>query len=72
MTEERKLVSLLFADVVDSTAMGASHDPELVRGVMARYFARMKDVAETHGGTVEKFIGAVSYTHLTLPTNREV
>ena len=57
MTEERKLVSLLFADVVDSTAMGASHDPELVRGVMARYFARMKDVAETHGGTVEKFIG---------------
>jgi class 3 adenylate cyclase/tetratricopeptide (TPR) repeat protein len=57
VTEERKLVSLLFADVVDSTAMGASHDPELVRSVMARYFARMKDIAETHGGTVEKFIG---------------
>src|SRR3954462_2283611 len=57
MTEERKLVSLLFADVVDSTAMGPSHDPELVRSVMSRYFARMKEVAETHGGTVEKFIG---------------
>ncbi|HEY5521510.1 MAG TPA: adenylate/guanylate cyclase domain-containing protein [Candidatus Limnocylindrales bacterium] len=57
MSEERKLVSLLFADVVDSTAMGARHDAELVRTVMARYFARMKDVAETHGGTVEKFIG---------------
>jgi class 3 adenylate cyclase len=57
MTEERKLVSLLFADVVDSTAMGASHDPELVRSVMARYFASMKGIAETHGGTVEKFIG---------------
>jgi len=57
VTEERKFVSLLFADVVDSTAMGASHDPELVRSVMARHFARMKDIAETHGGTVEKFIG---------------
>jgi class 3 adenylate cyclase/tetratricopeptide (TPR) repeat protein len=57
VTAERKLVSLLFADVVDSTAMGARNDPELVRNVMARYFARMTDVAETHGGTVEKFIG---------------
>lgn len=57
MTEERKLVSLLFADVVNSTALGAQHDPELVRSVMVRYFARMKEIAETHGGTVEKFIG---------------
>jgi class 3 adenylate cyclase len=57
MTEERKLVSLLFADVVDSTALGAQHDPELVRSVMARYFSRMKEIAETYGGTVEKFIG---------------
>ncbi len=57
MTEERKLVSLLFADVVDSTALGAQHDPELVRSLMVRYFGRMKEIAETHGGTVEKFIG---------------
>jgi len=57
MTEERKLVSLLFADVVDSTALGAQHDPEVVRSVMVRTFARMKEIAETHGGTVEKFIG---------------
>jgi len=57
VTEARKLVSVLFADVVDSTVMGATHDPELVRSVMAGYFARMKDIAETHGGTVEKFIG---------------
>lgn len=57
MTEERKLVSLLFADVVDSTALGAQQDPELVRSLMVRYFGRMKEIAETHGGTVEKFIG---------------
>src|SRR5881296_2645642 len=57
MPEERKLVSLVFADVVGSTAWGAQQDPEFVRRSMARYFARMKSIAETHGGTVEKFIG---------------
>src|SRR5512135_1113784 len=57
MTEERKLVTLLFADIVDSTALGTEHDPERVRGVMLRYFERMRDIAAMHGGTVEKFIG---------------
>ncbi|MDQ3097314.1 MAG: AAA family ATPase, partial [Chloroflexota bacterium] len=57
MTEERKLVSVLFADIVGSTGLGAENDPEVVRGVMGRYFARMKEIAEGHGGTVEKFIG---------------
>ncbi|HEY3217939.1 MAG TPA: adenylate/guanylate cyclase domain-containing protein, partial [Candidatus Limnocylindria bacterium] len=57
MPEERKLVSVLFADTVGSTALGAEHDPELVRTTMARYFDRMRAIAERHGGTVEKFIG---------------
>ena len=57
MPEERRLVTVLFADVVGSTAIGSEHDPEVVRSVMSRYFARMKEIAETHGGTVEKFIG---------------
>src|SRR5882762_10676897 len=57
MPEQRKLVSLVFADVVGSTAWGAQQDPEVVRRSMARYFAGMKSIAETHGGTVEKFIG---------------
>ena len=57
MPEERKLVTVLFADVVGSTAFGSDNDPEVVRSVMASYFARMKEIAETHGGTVEKFIG---------------
>ena len=55
--EERKLVSVLFADTVGSTALGTEHDPELVRSTMARYFERMRAIAERHGGTVEKFIG---------------
>jgi len=55
--EERKLVSILFADTVGSTTLGDLHDPELVRSTMARYFERMRAIAERHGGTVEKFIG---------------
>jgi predicted ATPase/class 3 adenylate cyclase len=57
MPEERKLVSLVFADVVGSTAWGAQQDPEFVRRSMTRYFAQMRGIAEGHGGTVEKFIG---------------
>ena len=57
MAEQRKLVTIVFADVVGSTAFGSDHDPEVVRSVMGSYFARMKSIAETHGGTVEKFIG---------------
>ncbi len=57
MPEERKLVSVLFADTVGSTALGTEHDPEIVRATMGRYFERMRTIAERHGGTVEKFIG---------------
>jgi class 3 adenylate cyclase/tetratricopeptide (TPR) repeat protein len=57
MAEERKLVTVLFADIVGSTSLGSENEPEVIRDVMARYFERMKDVAETYGGTVQKFIG---------------
>lgn len=52
-TEQRKLVSIVFADVVGSTVFGSDHDPEAVRSVMGSYFERMKAIAETHGGTVD-------------------
>ena len=55
--ESRKVVTAVFCDVVGSTAMGESNDPEAVRIVLARYFERMKGIVERHGGTVEKFIG---------------
>src|SRR5712692_7814791 len=57
MPEERKLVTVVFADIVGSTAFGSNNDPEVVRSAMGSYFERMKSIAEMHGGTVEKFIG---------------
>jgi class 3 adenylate cyclase/predicted ATPase len=55
--EARKTVTVVFCDVVGSTSLGESADPEAVRGLLARYFERMKTIAERHGGSVEKFIG---------------
>src|SRR6266536_568229 len=53
----RKTVTVLFCDVTGSTALGESVDPEALRGLLARYFERMRGIVESHGGTVEKFIG---------------
>ena len=55
--EMRKTVTALFCDVSGSTALGESTDPEALRAMLARYFERMKAIVESHGGTVEKFIG---------------
>jgi class 3 adenylate cyclase/tetratricopeptide (TPR) repeat protein len=53
----RKVVTVLFCDVVGSTALGETVDPEALQGLLARYFERMKATVESHGGSVEKFIG---------------
>jgi class 3 adenylate cyclase len=53
----RKVVTVLFCDVVGSMAFGESVDPEALQAVLARYFERMKAIVESHGGSVEKFIG---------------
>jgi class 3 adenylate cyclase len=57
MAEERRLVTVLFADVVGSTALGEALDPEDVRALLARLFSIATDAVERHGGRVEKFIG---------------
>ena len=56
-SEVRKVVTIVFADVTGSTALGERLDPEAMRRVMGRYFDEMSAVIERHGGTVEKFIG---------------
>ncbi|MEP7158848.1 MAG: adenylate/guanylate cyclase domain-containing protein, partial [Chloroflexota bacterium] len=53
----RKTVTVLFCDLVGSTALGDRSDPEVLRETMGRYQAEMRSTLERHGGTVEKFIG---------------
>ena len=57
MPEERKLVTILFADVTGSIALGETLDPEDVRALMGRYYAHARRILTEHGGTLEKFIG---------------
>ena len=57
MPEQRRLVTILFADITGSTALGESLDPEDARALMGRYFAHARRVVADHGGTLEKFIG---------------
>ena len=57
MNDERRIVTILFADVSGSTALGESMDPEDMRALLARYYGLAREVIEAHGGIVEKFIG---------------
>jgi hypothetical protein len=57
MPEGRKLVTILFADVTDSTALSEALDPEDVRALMDRYYQYAYQIVPAHGGTLEKFIG---------------
>ena len=55
--DTRKVVTVLFADVVGSAELAERLDAELFREVMTRYFEEMRSVLVRHGGRVEKFIG---------------
>src|SRR4051794_12719117 len=55
--EERKLVSVLFVDLVDSTARADNADPEDVRDLLQAYHREARQCIEEYGGVVEKFIG---------------
>src|SRR4029077_13088812 len=54
---ERRLVSVLFADLVGFTTLSESRDAEEVRDLLSRYFDTCRRLIELYGGTVEKFIG---------------
>ena len=55
--EERKVVTVVFADLVGSTALAEQSDPEDVRAMLGAHHARVRTDLERFGGTVEKFIG---------------
>src|SRR5437867_2173600 len=67
MPEERRLVTVLFADVVGSTALGESLDPEDLRRLLSRFYEIAQDVVAEHGGTLEKFIGDAAMAIFGLP-----
>ena len=55
--EERKLATVLFADLVGSTELAGGQDPERVRALLDRFYDAMAAEVEWAGGTVEKFVG---------------
>jgi class 3 adenylate cyclase/tetratricopeptide (TPR) repeat protein len=56
-TAERRMVSVLFADLVGFTTLSETRDAEQVRDLLSRYFETARQIIEAYGGTVEKFIG---------------
>jgi predicted ATPase/class 3 adenylate cyclase len=68
---ERRLVSVLFADLVGHTAFSEGHDAEDVRELLSRYFDTARTVIERYGGTVEKFIGDAVMAVWGTPTANE-
>src|SRR5207302_5731019 len=57
LAEERKLATVLFADLVGSTELAGSQDPERTRALLERFYDAMAAEIEQAGGTVEKFAG---------------
>jgi class 3 adenylate cyclase/tetratricopeptide (TPR) repeat protein len=68
---ERRLVSVLFADLVGFTPFAEERDSEEVRETLTRYFDMAREVIEQYGGTVEKFIGDAVMAVWGTPTARE-
>jgi hypothetical protein len=69
--EERKLVTVLFADLAGSTALGERLDAEALKEVMGRFFTAMREQIEAEGGTVEKFIGDAVMAAFGVPVSHE-
>src|ERR671913_1858451 len=57
MGVERKLATVMFVDLVDSTGLVSTTDPEIVRRRVDRFFEQASECIEHHGGLVEKFAG---------------
>ncbi|HEX9376771.1 MAG TPA: adenylate/guanylate cyclase domain-containing protein, partial [Actinomycetota bacterium] len=68
---ERRLVSVLFADLVGFTTLSETRDAEEVRDLLSRYFDTCRRLIDRYGGTVEKFIGDAVMAVWGTPTAQE-
>jgi class 3 adenylate cyclase len=69
--EVRKTVTVLFCDLVGSTALGDQADPEVIKQRMSRYHAELRAILERHGGIVEKFVGDAAMAVFGIPNAHE-
>src|SRR5579885_1706942 len=69
--EERRVVTIMFADITGSTPLAAGLDPEDMRAILAGYFNLMAAQIRKHGGTVEKYIGDAVMAVFGLPIAHE-
>src|SRR5688572_28394911 len=67
----RRVVTVLFADLVGSTSLGEQLDPEPLRVVMSRYYEIAQVIVSGHGGTVEKFVGDAVMAVFGMPVAHE-
>ncbi len=70
-TARRKIVTVMFADVVGSTALGERTEPEVLQRMMTAHAVLAREIIESNGGLVEKFIGDAVMAVFGLPTARE-
>lgn len=64
----RKLVTVLFCDLADSTALGRRLDPETLKRILFDYYEAARTAVERHGGVVQKFIGDAVMSVFGLPS----
>jgi class 3 adenylate cyclase/tetratricopeptide (TPR) repeat protein len=70
-SDSRRVISILFCDVVGSTELAEGLDPESVRAMMSQYFAAARTAVQQFGGRVEKFIGDAVVGAFGVPTLHE-
>ena len=70
-SEERKLATIVFADLTGSVELGERLDPERLRSVLQRYFTAMAAAVDAWGGTIEKYIGDAALAVFGAPIARE-
>src|SRR6266566_7211080 len=68
---ERKLATVLFVDLVESTELVSASDPEIVRRRVTRFFEDVSRCIVSHGGTVEKFAGDAVLAAFGIPQAHE-